>query len=160
MDKYQRGKIYKIIDNTNGDIYIGSTIQSLANRKSQHKVDTAKGTNKCVSKSIINNGNYDFILIENYPCESRGELLKRERYYIDNTECINYVRCYISTDERKEYEIKYALENKDIINERVKKYYQEHKEEKAEYDKKYRAKNKDKRRDYDKKRRQLKKNNK
>ena len=23
----------------------------LANRKSQHKVDTAKGTNKCVSKS-------------------------------------------------------------------------------------------------------------
>mgnify|MGYP003655890956 CR=1 FL=1 len=56
MDKYQRGKIYKIIDNTNGDIYIGSTIQSLANRKSQHKVDTAKGTNKCVSKSIINNG--------------------------------------------------------------------------------------------------------
>ena len=30
MDKYQRGKIYKIIDNTNGDIYIGSTIQSIS----------------------------------------------------------------------------------------------------------------------------------
>ncbi len=28
-NKYENGKIYKIVDNTNGDIYIGSTIQTL-----------------------------------------------------------------------------------------------------------------------------------
>lgn len=102
--KYDNGKIYKLIDNTNGNIYIGSTIQSLSKRKSQHKRDTISGRNKCKSKSIINNGDYDMILIENYPCKSKEELLMRERYYIDNTDCINQVRCYISKDEKKEYD--------------------------------------------------------
>jgi predicted GIY-YIG superfamily endonuclease len=69
--KYDNGKIYKLIDNTNGNIYIGSTIQSLANRKSKHKQDTIKRINKCQSKSIINNGDYDIILIENYPVNQK-----------------------------------------------------------------------------------------
>jgi predicted GIY-YIG superfamily endonuclease len=83
--KYEKGKIYKLVDNTNGNIYIGSTIQSLSKRKSQHK----EIKNKCKSKLIINNGDYDIILIENYPCSSKEELFARERYFIENIECIN-----------------------------------------------------------------------
>ena len=52
----------------------------------------------------------------------------------------NYVRCYISTDERKNMRLNMLWKIKILLHERVKKYYQEHKEEKAEYDKKYRAK--------------------
>ena len=115
--KYDNGKIYKLIDNTNGNIYIGSTTQPLYKRKSQHKTD-AKRIN-CKSKSIIENGDYDIILIENYPCKSKEELLMRERYYMDNTDCINQVRCYISEDERKEYKKEYDLINKDIKNEKA-----------------------------------------
>ena len=99
--KYDNGKIYKLIDNTNGNIYIGSTTQPLSKRKSQHK-HAAKSKN-CKSKYIIENGDYDIVLIENYPCKSKDELLMRERYYIDNTECVNNNRCCISKDERKEY---------------------------------------------------------
>lgn len=153
--KYDNGKIYKIVDNTNGNIYIGSTIQSLYKRKSQHK----ELRNKCMSKLIIKNGNYDIILIENYPCKSKEELLKRERHYIENTDCINKTtpgktsaewyqdnkerilkksKNKVKTDERKEYEIKYANENKDIINDKSKIWYKKNKDKKAEYDEKYR----------------------
>ena len=132
--KYDNGKIYKLSDNTNGNIYIGSTTQPLYKRKSQHKTD-AKRIN-CKSKSIIENGDYDIILIENYPCKSKEELLTRERYYIDNTDCINQVRCYISEDERKEYKKEYDLINKDIKNEKAKAWYQSNKDKKAEYNEK------------------------
>jgi hypothetical protein len=84
--KYDNGKIYKIVDNTNEyPPYFGSTIQPLYKRKSQHK----ELRNKCMSKLIIASGDYDIILVENYPCKSKEELLMRERHYIDNYDCIN-----------------------------------------------------------------------
>jgi Uri superfamily endonuclease len=36
MNKYNNGKIYKIIDNTNGNVYYGSTVQTLGERLSRH----------------------------------------------------------------------------------------------------------------------------
>ena len=42
MSKYIDSKIYKIIDNTNQNIYIGSTIQSLRQRLSGHEHDARK----------------------------------------------------------------------------------------------------------------------
>ena len=128
--KYDNGKIYKLIDNTNGNIYIGSTIQKLSKRKSEHKAD-AKSKN-CKSKSIIENGDYDIILIENYPCKSKEELLMRERYYIDNTDCINQVRSHISKDERKKYLNKYNKNYKTVNKDQIKEYQ-------LDYDKKRRV---------------------
>jgi hypothetical protein len=72
----------------------------------------------------------------------------RERYYIDNTDCINKVRCYISKEERKQYEKEYALKNKDIINEKSKLWYQNNKDKKLEYDKKYREDKKEEKQKY------------
>ena len=38
MNKYNNGKIYKIIDNTNDNIYIGSTTEPILSRRmAQHK---------------------------------------------------------------------------------------------------------------------------
>ena len=83
MPDYQKGKIYKIIDNTNDNIYIGSTINPLKERLRKHK------SLNCSSREIIRNNNYNIILIEDYPCNSKEELELRERYHIENNECIN-----------------------------------------------------------------------
>ena len=71
-------KIYKLIDNTNGDIYIGMTT-NLRRRLSQHK----NKYNDCLSRKIIANGDYRIELIEETDDKTR------ERYWIENTECIN-----------------------------------------------------------------------
>ena len=40
MVNYQLGKIYKLVDNTNGNIYIGSTCKPyLSSRLAAHKTD-------------------------------------------------------------------------------------------------------------------------
>lgn len=85
MIKYDLGKIYKIVCNITGEIYIGSTIQTLALRLATHK----HYNNTCTSKQIIERGDYSIELIENYPCNNRDELHARERYYIDTLTCIN-----------------------------------------------------------------------
>ena len=93
---YKRGKIYKIVCNTTGLCYIGSSSQkSLAKRLGQHK-DYYKlwkiNTHHIVASfQIIDNNNYEIVLVENYPCNSKDELHARERYWIENTECINKV---------------------------------------------------------------------
>ena len=101
MNKYRNGKIYKILDNTNNNIYIGSTIQTLENRLRIHKNLT------CSSKEIIKNGDYSIILIEDYPCETDEELRKREQFYMNSGVCINNRNSY--TDIKKYYKIYYKI---------------------------------------------------
>jgi len=75
-------KIYKLIDNTNGNIYIGQTKRKLYLRLDDHKQDYKKGY-QGASKKIIANGNYKIELIEETDDKTR------ERYWVENTECIN-----------------------------------------------------------------------
>ena len=94
---YSKGKIYKIIDLTNDDIYIGSTIQTLKQRWASHLMFQTYDKNK---------EECDIILVEDYPCESRRQLEEREQYHIDNTECINKTRAhrpneFINEDRKK-----------------------------------------------------------
>lgn len=134
MVNYQDGKIYKLVGG--GKTYIGSTTQRLSKRKSEHK----KKNHMCMSKEIINEPDCDIILIEKYPCECKEELHSRERYWIENTECINKI---IPLRTKKEYyednkeKIKaqakeYREHNRDKINkinkEKYKAYYQENKD--------------------------------
>ena len=93
-------KIYKIIDNTNGNCYIGSTTQSLNKRLSEHKTK-CNYVKKCTSYQIINNGYYHIELIEDIGIVDRQERDAKERYYIENTECVNK---YIPGRSQKEYD--------------------------------------------------------
>jgi hypothetical protein len=117
--------IYKIIDNTNDNLYIGSTTLSLKKRLNNHKCK-----NDCSSYQIIENGDYIIAEIEKCDVENRRY---REQYWIDNTDCINKYRAYRTKEQRKEQKMKYNEKNKD---------------KRREYDKKYHEKNKDKRREY------------
>ena len=98
-NKYQRGKIYKLISNETNDVYYGSTIEDkLTNRLSGHRKNYKQFLNgKCshiTSFEIIKFDNAKIILVENYPCNTKYELLAREQQYIDNNVCVNKQRAY------------------------------------------------------------------
>jgi len=148
MVNYQLGKIYKLVSNNTGKQYIGSSCQKkLCSRLTGH----VNKSNKCISREIIEDGNYEIILIENFPCDSKDELHKRERYYIENLDCINKV---IPTRTKKEYnetnkehmreqnKERYIV-NKDRILERMKEHYIVNKGRILEQTKEYRKKNKE-----------------
>jgi hypothetical protein len=106
MVNYSNGKIYKIIDNTNNKIYIGSTVQSLATRISQHRYDyqayLKSGERMMTSFQILENGNYDIVLLEKFSCESKEELHARERHHIEKNNCVNK---FIPTRTKREYSL-------------------------------------------------------
>ena len=41
------------------------------------------------SFEVLKNKNYDIILLEKVPCDSKDELHARERYHIEKNECVN-----------------------------------------------------------------------
>ena len=138
MVNYQLGKISKIVDNTNNNIYIGSTCEpTLARRLATHLTDYKRReirNNNMTSLQIFDNNNYDIILIENYPCERKDELHARERYYIESLKCVNKViptrtdREYVEANKEKIelYRKIYYAENKEG---KIKEYLNTHKEE-------------------------------
>ena len=110
--KLINGKIYMIKSLVNEDIYIGSTCMTLSLRMNRHRNDKKKN---CESHKIIND-RHECILIEDYPCYSKTDLLKREQYWIDKFCCINKNRSYITKEETKKYREEYRLSNKDRLN--------------------------------------------
>ena len=91
MLKYQKGKIYKLV-NEQGMTYYGSTIHCIDKRKSKHYCDFKSGNSKYTSKFLFENNKVVTVhLVEDYPCNSKEALLARERYYIETNPCVNKV---------------------------------------------------------------------
>lgn len=100
MNKFEYSKIYAIICKTTNAIYIGSTYTNLKVRLCKHNTDlkgylgiNKKYRNYRSSFEVLFNNNYDIILIEDYPCNSKRELEERESLYIKKyrSENINIV---------------------------------------------------------------------
>ena len=149
-NKYSKGKIYKIICKTDHDlIYIGSTIKTLKQRWYQHKYNAKKCPESYFYKTVDNDwDNFEIILIEKYPCGSKNELEKKERFFIDKIGIRNLLNTtiptrtgkeYINTEEYKikkyHYNVEYVNQNKEKVGEYFKTYYQNNKKYKQEYDK-------------------------
>lgn len=138
MNKYINGKIYKLIDNTNNNIYIGSTIQTLKKRLNCHIKHNNNNSSNLCSGLIIKNGDYQIILIEDYPCNNKRELEFREQYYIDNNKCINIKNAYTDQKEyNKEYFKEYRIKNKDNLKKKKKEYQNKNKDKLKVYLKEY-----------------------
>jgi hypothetical protein len=89
MPNYQNAKIYKLWSPDGDDIYIGSTIQLLCQRKAKHK-DNYNRNLSCKSKILFQKYNDVRIeLLECCPCDSKEELDKKEGEYIRNNVCVN-----------------------------------------------------------------------
>ena len=140
MPDYNKSVIYKIYDNTNSNVYYGSTCNVLKTRMSQHKC-AAKSKGDCVSKQIILNGNYSYSAVENYPCNSRQELHTRERYWIENFDCINK---QVPGRTIKEWQ----QDNKEKLKKQKAEWQQDNKEKLKKRQKEYRTMNKTKLKQY------------
>ena len=136
-NKLNKSKIYKIIDNTNQNVYIGSTCKTLKERLSKHKSNYKSflkgGYRNITSFKIIKNNDYKIELFENCDIKTKQELLTRERYYIENNECLNK---NIPGRTHKQYRI----DNKD----KKQRYRDDNKDKQNVYNMNYRVNNKDK----------------
>jgi len=143
MVNYENGKIYAIKSKQTDKIYIGSTNLSLAKRWSLHKSNYKKFlNNKCritTSFEILEYGDAYIELLENYPCENREQLLKKERKYIEKNKCVNISIPYQTEDEKKHYKDNWYIDNKDRIKEKRKIYYKNNREKEKLRNKKYRS---------------------
>ena len=140
MVDYQNAKIYKLWSPSQNLVYIGSTTQKLSQRKTAHVSDFKKWKNGkynfVTSFTILEFEDHRIELIENYPCNNKEELLKREGYYIKELDCVN--KC-VSGRTQKEY----YQDNKEELAKKHKEYRNEHKEELAKKNKEYRIDNKE-----------------
>ena len=66
--RYSTGKIYKLVNNVDDHIYIGSTCTSLSKRKHQHKLSSNQFPERKVYKHLSGLGweNIEIVLIEEY----------------------------------------------------------------------------------------------
>jgi hypothetical protein len=108
-NKYQRGKIYKLISPNTDKIYIGSTTEpTLACRLREHRVGHRKwqaGKYHHISSFILlNAGDCSIILLESYPCNSKDELRAREQHHIDLHAdiCVNMRRAHTTPEQHHE----------------------------------------------------------
>ncbi len=134
MVNYNNSKIYKIENNVDDEIYIGSTTkQYLSQRMDSHRSNykrwkSGKSPKVMVFDMFDKHGieNCFIILLQLVNCESKDELLARERYYITTLVCVNK---YIPLRTQKEY----YNDNTEKILEHKKKYYNDNKDKKKQY---------------------------
>jgi len=140
MVNYENGKIYKLVCLTTGNIYYGSTCQTLSKRLYQHEYKYLDYVNNiyhyCASFEIIKNNNYEIYLVEYYPCNHKDELHKREGEFIINNKCVNKT---IAGRTKKQYKI----DNYEKCKQMQKKCYENNREYYIEKQKKYLEKNKE-----------------
>jgi hypothetical protein len=117
---YKNGKIYKIVCNRTGKVYIGSTCKSLSGRLAGHRSNYnsfLKNNHNYVSSfEVLENADYSIVLIEECKAKNKMELHQRERHFIDTIDCVNK---YIPSRSKKEYNFEYRQNNK----EKIKEYY-------------------------------------
>jgi hypothetical protein len=141
---YQNGKIYKVVNDIDDEIYVGSTTQTLAKRMAWHRgscVMKAKMNRKVYQHMIkLGRDNFRIILLEEYPCNNRMELEQRERYFVENLKPSLNSIVPARTRTNKEY----RRDNVEKIRVQKQKYYEENKNWILEHNKEYREKSKEK----------------
>ncbi len=164
MVNYQNSKIYIIRNNDNNLIYVGATTELyLCKRFEKHK------SQKCSISNYINNpqNNTDWNewyieLYENYPCNDKNELNKKEgeiqrlfqsdnNYSLINKKITNKSRQENNKEYRERYKYKikeqkkqYRIDNTEKLKEQQKQYYIDNAEKLKEQKKQYRIDNAEK----------------
>lgn len=145
---YSKAKIYCIRSPNTDLIYIGATCQQLSQRMSTHRATT----NKTNSKVILEFGDAYIELLENYPCNNKEELSKKEGEHIRSRNCCNKQIAGRTKSEWKKDNIEdiskkgkeYYEANKEAIGEQKKQYVKSNKEAISEQRKQFREANKEK----------------
>ena len=151
MPDYSKGKIYTIRNHNDITlIYVGSTIQPLSVRFGRHK-STPKHQPSSNFHTLVEDWKDWYIeLYENFPCNSREELCKREGEIIREISTLNrniagrtYKEyCKENSEKMKEKHTKYYKNNLSKCAEKNKLYHTENKQEISEKKKAYYLQNK------------------
>ena len=143
MNRYENGKIYKIVDVGYNKCYIGSTCERLSQRMTRHRSYYFKFLKdkkiKLSSSRLFDEYGLDnckIELVEEYPCNNKEELLRREGQHIASMDCVN--RC-VAGRTPKEYQENFKEERR----KNFKDWYERNKDEKLEKGKKYREEHKE-----------------
>jgi len=99
MPDYQLAKVFKIVSNDDVEVYIGSTtLPRLCTRLAKYKNDYKcwkEGKSSKISLYDIFDeygiDNVSIVLLESCPCNSKDELMKRQRHYIETIDNINKI---------------------------------------------------------------------
>lgn len=135
---YENGKIYKLWSPSKNLVYYGSTIETLEERLANHKYNykSYKKTNHYYSSFLVLEcEDYKIELVEEYPCNNKTELEKKEGEYIRANECVNF---RIAGRTKQEYMNDTKEQKKQYDKIYKKQYSEKHKEELKEKDKIYR----------------------
>ena len=114
MERYENGKIYKLVNNVDKEIYIGSTCVSLSKRYWKHRDLAPSKPDRKVYKHLNTIGwkNVEIILIESYPCANKMELDKRARHWIDQLNpSLNFAYPETTEEEKKEKKKQYESQD-------------------------------------------------
>jgi hypothetical protein len=174
MNKYNNDKIYTIrCTDDNNLIYVGSTIQPLHKRWNDHKKRYNKESSEEYFKLLyvqmreIGIDNFYIELYEDFPCERKEQLNKKEgeiirqigtlnkviagrtpkEYYDDNKELISEKGRWFRDENKDEIKRRHQIyneKNKEVISEKGKDYYEQNKDIIKEKRKEYYEKNKEK----------------
>ena len=163
MNRYNNGKIYKIVDVGFNKCYIGSTCEKLCKRMERHRnsyrtyLRTGKMDTRChLLFDEFGVENCRIILIKDFACQSKEELFRKEGEYIQNTDCLNRSVAGRTREEHKaehreqilekdrQYQKKRYVKKKEEIKEQVKKYQLEHRQDILQRKKEHYQENKDK----------------
>lgn len=139
MVNYNDSKIYKIVDNTTGKFYIGSTSLKYLSQRLQKHISYFKENKKCCkSYDIINNNDFKIELIEMFPCNNIYELRKREgeiiKENINNILCVNKrIETGLKQNGNENYNKEYGLIYRENYKEKIKQYRQDNKDKIKQY---------------------------
>jgi hypothetical protein len=141
---YTQGKIYKITNDYNEDVYIGSTCDTLVKRFSAHKRSSYnEKTQHRPLYTLINEIGFERFriqLIENYACEDLYQLRQKEGEYIRKLGTLNKL---IAGREFSEYSKEYRQGNKEILQEKDKQKYLKNRDKRLSQAKEYYENNKE-----------------
>jgi len=136
--KYQNTIIYGIQCMTTGEMYVGSTVQTLEARIAEHIQ-----RHNCSAIQILDRGNYKAYEIQRWPCNTRREKLTLEG---------GWQRAYKASFGdflvNKQIEGSFKRDSPETMQAYSKQYHQEHKEEEKAYSKQYHQEHKEEKKAY------------
>ena len=147
MSKYQFGVIYKITNTKNSEVYVGSTTMDIEIRLVKHKCDAKKRPHISKFYTYMNEqgiDEFDIEVVEEFPCNSKKELEKREGEIIREIGTLN---SRIAGRTNQEYRNEFKDYLREFARENKKKWRMDNREHYLEkekgYKKKYREKYKE-----------------
>ena len=141
-NRYSHGKIYKLIDNTTGVFYIGSTALKRLDHRLRTHIKTSTKQNKtnniyklykyCTPEKLRSDC-VRTILIQEVNVNSKNDLLKIENSYIEtelnNDVCLNTRRAFRDDKQRNQYSLEQYYKHREARLTRCNEYRHENAEQ-------------------------------